>query len=84
MSETKPVSRRKFLAGATATAGAASLAFPMIAKGQAGPISMRWQSTWPAKDIFHEYAGDFAKSDNQRPAGQWTQRHWNAADERVK
>jgi TRAP-type mannitol/chloroaromatic compound transport system substrate-binding protein len=55
-------SRRKFLAGAAAaTAGAATLGFPMIAKGQAGPITMRWQSTWPAKDIFHEYANDFAK-----------------------
>ena len=31
----------------------------MIAKGQTSPISMRWQSTWPSKDIFHEYAQDF-------------------------
>src|SRR6187431_3215896 len=54
-------SRRKFLRGAAAaTAGAATLGFPMIVKAQ-GPISMRWQSTWPAKDIFHEYANDFAK-----------------------
>ena len=30
--------RRKFLAGA---AGASALAFPMIARGQTGPISMR-------------------------------------------
>jgi TRAP-type mannitol/chloroaromatic compound transport system substrate-binding protein len=66
-----PVStRRKFLAGAAAaTAGAATLGFPMIAKGQAGPISMRWQSTWPAKDIFHEYAGDFAKKVNDMTGG---------------
>ena len=28
------------------------------------PITMRWQSTWPAKDIFHEYALDFAKKVN--------------------
>ena len=69
MSETKPVSRRKFLAGATATAGAASLAFPMIAKGQTTPIAMRWQSTWPAKDIFHEYANDFAKKVNDMAGG---------------
>jgi TRAP-type mannitol/chloroaromatic compound transport system substrate-binding protein len=67
----KPVStRRKFLAGAAAaTAGAATLGFPMIAKGQAGPISMRWQSTWPAKDIFHEYANDFAKKVNDMTGG---------------
>jgi TRAP-type mannitol/chloroaromatic compound transport system substrate-binding protein len=62
-------SRRKFLSGAAAaTAGAATLGFPMIAKAQ-GPISMRWQSTWPAKDIFHEYAGDFAKKVNDMTGG---------------
>jgi len=69
MSDKKPVNRRKFLAGATAAAGAASLAFPMIAKAQAGPITMRWQSTWPAKDIFHEYALDFAKKINDMTGG---------------
>jgi len=64
-------SRRKFLTGAAAaTAGAATLGFPMIAKGQAGPISMRWQSTWPAKDIFHEYALDFAKKVNDMTGGE--------------
>jgi len=63
-------SRRKFLTGAAAaTAGAAALGFPMIAKGQTGPISMRWQSTWPAKDIFHEYALDFAKKVNDMTGG---------------
>jgi TRAP-type mannitol/chloroaromatic compound transport system substrate-binding protein len=62
-------SRRKFLSGAAAaTAGAATLGFPMIAKAQ-GPISMRWQSTWPAKDIFHEYASDFAKKVNDMTGG---------------
>jgi TRAP-type mannitol/chloroaromatic compound transport system substrate-binding protein len=64
-------SRRKFLAGAAAaTAGAATLGFPMIAKGQSGPISMRWQSTWPSKDIFHEYALDFAKKVNDMTGGE--------------
>ena len=58
--------RRKFLAGA---AGAAALGFPMISKGQTGPISMRWQSTWPTKDIFHEYALDFAKKVNDMTGG---------------
>ena len=63
-------SRRKFITGAAAaTAGAATLGFPMIAKAQSGPISMRWQSTWPAKDIFHEYAGDFAKKVNDMTGG---------------
>ena len=64
------VSRRKFLAGAgAATAGAATLGFPMIAKGQTGPINMRFQSTWPSKDIFHEYAQDFAKTVNDMTGG---------------
>jgi len=62
-------SRRKFLTGAAAaTAGAATLGFPMIAKAQ-GPISMRWQSTWPSKDIFHEYALDYAKKVNDMTGG---------------
>jgi len=66
----KQVSRRKFLAGAAAvTAGAATLGFPMIAKAQ-GPITMRWQSTWPTKDIFHEYALDFAKKVNDMTGGE--------------
>ena len=63
-------SRRKFLQAATGVAtGAATLGFPMIAKGQAGPINMRWQSTWPAKDIFHEYALDYAKKVNDMTGG---------------
>src|SRR3989441_6503468 len=62
-------SRRRFLAGAAAaTAGAATLGFPTIVKAQ-GPISMRWQSTWPSKDIFHEYALDYAKKVNDMTGG---------------
>ncbi|MDP1644956.1 MAG: TRAP transporter substrate-binding protein [Thiobacillus sp.] len=58
-------SRRKFLSAAGATAaGAAAMGFPMIAKA-AEPITLRFQSTWPAKDIFHEYALDFAKKVNE-------------------
>jgi TRAP-type mannitol/chloroaromatic compound transport system substrate-binding protein len=59
--------RRAAVAGA-AGAGAATLGFPMIAQAQ-GPITMRWQSTWPAKDIFHEYANDFAKKVNDMTGG---------------
>jgi len=63
-------SRRKFLTGAAAaTTGAAIAGFPMIARGQAGPITMRWQSTWPTKDIFHEFALDFAKKVNDMTGG---------------
>ena len=64
-------SRRKFLKAATGVAvGGATLGVPMIAKGQTGPISMRWQSTWPSKDIFHEYALDYAKKVNDMTGGE--------------
>ena len=59
--------RRRFLKNA-AVAGVATLGFPMVARAQ-GPVSMRWQSTWPAKDIFHEYAVDFAKKVNDMTGG---------------
>jgi TRAP-type mannitol/chloroaromatic compound transport system substrate-binding protein len=48
-------------------AGAAVVA-PSVIKAQ-GPISMRFQSTWPSKDIFHEYALDFAKKVNDMTGG---------------
>jgi TRAP-type mannitol/chloroaromatic compound transport system substrate-binding protein len=63
------VSRRDVLkAAAVAAGGAAALGFPMVAKAQ-GPITMRWQSTWPSRDIFHEYALDFAKKVNDMTGG---------------
>ena len=62
--------RRRFLQKAAAgTAAAGGLAAPMIVKAQA-PTSMRWQSTWPSKDIFHEYALDFAKKVNDMTGGE--------------
>jgi hypothetical protein len=44
------------------------LAAPAVVKAQ-GPTSMRFQSTWPSKDIFHEYALDFAKKVNDMTGG---------------
>src|SRR4029077_19627527 len=58
--DTKKVSRRNVLKAAVAAGGAAALGFPNIVKAQ-GVTTMRWQSTWPQKDIFHEFALDFAK-----------------------
>ena len=60
-------SRRKFLQVAGLGA-AATVAAPSVVKAQ-GPVSMRWQSTWPSKDIFHEYALDFAKKVNDMTGG---------------
>jgi len=66
--KTKPTNtRRRFLKGA-AVATAATVMAPAIVKAQ-GPISMRWQSTWPSKDIFHEYALDYAKKVNDMTGG---------------
>ena len=66
----KEVPRRKFLMNAAATtAGAAALSFPMISSAQ-GVKTLRFQSTWPAKDIFHEYATDFATKVNDMTGGE--------------
>jgi TRAP-type C4-dicarboxylate transport system substrate-binding protein len=66
-SESSPTTRRKFLGGA-AMATAATVAAPSVVSAQ-GPVSMRWQSTWPSKDIFHEYALDYAKKVNDMTGG---------------
>ncbi len=65
--DSKSATRRKFLGGA-AVAGVATIAGPAVVKAQ-GPITMRWQSTWPSKDIFHEYALDYAKKVNDMTGG---------------
>ena len=71
MSETKKQApRRKFLQkAAVGGAGAATLSFPMISQSQSTQ-TLRFQSTWPAKDIFHEYALDFAKKVNDMTGGE--------------
>ena len=65
-SSDKTSSRRNFLKVAAAGA-AATVATPALA--QTGPTNMRFQSTWPAKDIFHEYAQDYAKKVNDMTGG---------------
>jgi TRAP-type mannitol/chloroaromatic compound transport system substrate-binding protein len=66
-SSSAAATRRKFLKGA-ALASAATVAAPSVVRAQ-GAISMRWQSTWPSKDIFHEYALDYAKKVNDMTGG---------------
>jgi TRAP-type mannitol/chloroaromatic compound transport system substrate-binding protein len=58
--------RRSLLKGAAVAAGA--MAAPMVATAQT-TTSLRFQSTWPAKDIFHEYANDFANKVNKMASG---------------
>jgi hypothetical protein len=58
-----PVKRRQFLKNSAAgAAGAAALAAPMVSTAQT--VTMRFQSTWATKDIFHELAVDFARRVN--------------------
>jgi TRAP-type mannitol/chloroaromatic compound transport system substrate-binding protein len=65
---THKISRRNVLKAAMAAGGAAALGFPAIVKAQ-GQTTMRWQSTWPQKDIFHEFALDYAKKVNDMTGG---------------
>src|SRR5262245_21324078 len=50
-----------------APASAASAAAPAVSTAQT--TAFRFQSTWPSKDIFHEYASDFAKKVNDMAGG---------------
>jgi TRAP-type mannitol/chloroaromatic compound transport system substrate-binding protein len=63
-------SRRAFLkSGAVAAAaGAATLAMPNVARAQEA-VTFKFQSTWPAKDIFHEFAADFVARVNEMAGG---------------
>jgi TRAP-type mannitol/chloroaromatic compound transport system substrate-binding protein len=63
-------SRRGFLkTGATAAAaGAAAIAMPNVVRAQEAVV-FKFQSTWPAKDIFHEYAQDFVNRVNEMGGG---------------
>jgi len=65
MTPSNKTQRRGLLKGVAVAAGA--LSAPMIAKAQT--TTLRFQSTWPAKDIFHEYANDFAKKVNDMAGG---------------
>ncbi len=51
--------RRRFL-GAAAAAGTAALGFPAIARAQT-VTNWRFQSTWPAKFLYQEFAVDWIK-----------------------
>jgi TRAP-type mannitol/chloroaromatic compound transport system substrate-binding protein len=63
-------SRRDFLRkAALGAAGVAAATAPTAAQAQQGPVTLRFQSTWPTKDIFHEYAQDYAKKVNDMAGG---------------
>lgn len=58
--------RRNFLKVA-GLAGAGAIAMPQVSRAQT--VTWKFQSTWPTKDIFHEFAGDFAKRINDMSGG---------------
>ena len=60
-----PPRRRRVLAGSAA----AALGFPAIVKAQ-GALTLRVQSAWPANDILHEYALDFARKVSAMSGGE--------------
>lgn len=56
--ETRQAGRRGLLkAAAVGAAGTAVLATPNVSRAQT--LVLRFQSTWPQRDIFHEFAQDF-------------------------
>ena len=63
--------RRKFLktAGLAGAAAAATIAMPQVSRAQT--ITWKYQSTWPTKDIFHEFAVDYAKKVNEMSGGRF-------------
>jgi TRAP-type mannitol/chloroaromatic compound transport system substrate-binding protein len=64
------VTRRKFLKTGALAAGAATagtIAMPQVSRAQT--VTWKYQSTWPTKDIFHEFAVDYAKKVNDMSGG---------------
>lgn len=66
------VSRRHVLKAAVAAGGAAAatVGFPAVKRASAqAPITLKMQSTWPTKEIFHEVFEDWAKKVNEMAGG---------------
>jgi TRAP-type mannitol/chloroaromatic compound transport system substrate-binding protein len=59
-------SRRRFLQVA-GLGGAAAIASPQVSRAQTA--TWKFQSTWPNRDIFHEFCNDFAKRVNDMSGG---------------
>src|SRR3954449_2104295 len=57
--------RRRFLLAAGA--GAAAMAMPQVSRAQTAV--WRFQSAWSSRDIFHEFAADYAKKIEEMTGG---------------
>jgi TRAP-type mannitol/chloroaromatic compound transport system substrate-binding protein len=67
-SKPEGMSRRRFLAAsAAAVGGAAAVGFPSISRAQT--TTLNFQSTWPSRDIFHEFASDYVRIVNEMSGG---------------
>ena len=69
MSEKEPAARRRGLlkAAAVGVAGTAVLVTPNVSRAQT--VTLRFQSTWPQRDIFHEFAQDYVRRVNGMAGG---------------
>src|SRR5262245_66585637 len=67
-SQSPKTTRRKLVLTGAAVAATAAVSAPAVVMAQ-GPVNFRFQSTWPSKDIFHEFAQDFAKKVNDMTGG---------------
>ena len=69
MSEETPAPNRRGLlkAAAVGAAGTAVLATPNVSRAQT--TVLRFQSTWPQRDIFHEFAQDYVTRVNAMAGG---------------
>jgi TRAP-type mannitol/chloroaromatic compound transport system substrate-binding protein len=54
-------------ASAVGAIGLAALAAPNVSRAQT--TTLRFQSTWPQRDIFHEFAGDYVRRVNEMAGG---------------
>lgn len=69
MTETTSKAGRRGLlkAAAVGAAGTAVLAAPQVSRAQT--VVLRFQSTWPQRDIFHEFAQDYVSRVNSMAGG---------------
>jgi TRAP-type mannitol/chloroaromatic compound transport system substrate-binding protein len=69
MTESTPSAGRRGLlkAAAVGAVGTAVLATPQVSRAQT--VTLRFQSTWPQRDIFHEFAQDFVTRVNNMAGG---------------
>ena len=62
-----PARRGLLKAAAVGAVGTAVLATPNVSRAQT--VVMRFQSTWPQRDIFHEFAQDYVTRVNNLAGG---------------